>query len=60
MVKKVVDDENAKLPPKDHEDFPLKKKEMIQRLGNLYSTDKTIWQEVYDSLKTSLVQSILM
>ncbi|UTE72582.1 thioredoxin family protein [Rossellomorea marisflavi] len=60
MVKKVVDDENAKLPPRDHEDFPLRKKEMIQRLGNLYSTDRTIWQEVYDSLKTSLVQSILM
>jgi Thioredoxin len=60
MVKKIVDDERAKLPPRDHELFPEKQKEMIQRLTSQYSEDKEVWQEVYESLKTSLVQSVLM
>ncbi|WP_201716516.1 thioredoxin family protein [Rossellomorea arthrocnemi] len=60
MVKKIVDDERAKLPPRDHELFPEKQKEMIQRLNSQYSEDKEVWQEVYESLKTSLVQSVLM
>ncbi|MGG4166731.1 thioredoxin family protein [Rossellomorea vietnamensis] len=60
MVKKVVDDERAKLPPRDHELFPEKQKEMIQRLTSQYIKDKGVWQEVYESLKTSLVQNVLM
>ncbi|MCA1064309.1 thioredoxin family protein [Rossellomorea sp. AcN35-11] len=60
MVKKIVDDERAKLPPKDHELFPEKQKEMIQRLTSQYTKDEEIWQEVYESLKTSLVQNVLM
>ncbi|MBW3112969.1 MULTISPECIES: thioredoxin family protein [Bacillaceae] len=60
MVKKIVDDERAKLPPKDHELFPEKQKEMIQRLTSQYCKDRGVWQEVYDSLKTSLVQNVLM
>ena len=60
MVKKIVDDERAKLPPKDHELFPEKQKEMIQRLTSQYSKDKGVWEEVYESLKTSLVQNVLM
>ncbi len=60
MVKKIVDDERAKLPPKDHELFPERQKEMVQRLTSQYSKDGVVWQEVYDSLKTSLVQNILM
>ncbi|OAT86266.1 thioredoxin [Bacillus sp. MKU004] len=60
MVKKIVDDERAKLPPKDHEEFPEKQKEMIERLTSQYTSDKTIWNEVYESLKTTLVQKILM
>ncbi|MCA1059822.1 thioredoxin family protein [Rossellomorea aquimaris] len=60
MVKKIVDDERAKLPPKDHELFPEKQKEMIQRLTSQYNKDEQVWQEVYESLKTSLVQSVLM
>ncbi|MFL8935537.1 thioredoxin family protein [Rossellomorea oryzaecorticis] len=60
MVKKIVDDERAKLPPKDHEEFPEKQKEMIARLTTQYTSDKNIWNEVYESLKTTLVQKILM
>ncbi|MCR8848832.1 thioredoxin family protein [Rossellomorea sp. SC111] len=60
MVKKIVDDENAKLPPKDHELFHEKQKQMIQRLTSQYSKDKEVWLEVYESLKTCLVQSVLM
>jgi hypothetical protein len=60
MVKKIVDDERAKLPPKDHELFPEKQKEMIQRLTSQYSKDEEVWQEVYESMKTSLVQNVLM
>jgi Thioredoxin len=60
MVKKIVDDERAKLPPRDHELFPEKQKEMIHRLNSQYSKDKGVWQEVYESLKTTLVQNVLM
>ncbi len=60
MVKKIVDDEIAKIPPKDHELFPEKQKEMIQRLTSQYSENHEIWEEVYESLKTSMVQEILM
>ncbi|WP_064094401.1 thioredoxin family protein [Rossellomorea aquimaris] len=60
MVKKIVDDERAKIPPRDHELFPEKQKEMIQRLTSQYIENKDIWQEVYESLKTSLVQDVLM
>ncbi|MEI2666458.1 thioredoxin family protein [Rossellomorea sp. LJF3] len=60
MVKKIVDDERAKLPPRDHELFPEKQKEMIQRLTSQYIKDRGVWQEVYESLKTSLVQNVLM
>jgi Thioredoxin len=60
MVKKIVDDERAKLPPKDHDEFPEKQKEMIARLTSQYTSDKNIWNEVYESLKTTLVQKILM
>ncbi|NQD65902.1 thioredoxin family protein [Bacillus haikouensis] len=60
MVKKIVDDERAKLPPKDHEQFPEKQKEMIERLTSQYTKDKNIWVEVYESLKTTLVQKVLM
>ncbi|MCA1056134.1 thioredoxin family protein [Rossellomorea aquimaris] len=60
MVKKIVDDERAKLPPKDYEGFGDKQKEMIERLTRRYTSDKEIWAEVYESLKTTLVQEVLM
>ncbi|MBM7587595.1 hypothetical protein JOC86_004169 [Bacillus pakistanensis] len=59
-IQKIVDDEVAKLPPKDHEDFPQKRSEMITRLTEQYVQNEELWFEVYQSIKMKLMKGIFV
>ncbi|MFD2680892.1 thioredoxin family protein [Bacillus seohaeanensis] len=59
MVQQLVNEENAKLPPKDHELFEEKRKEMFGRLTSQYVGNEEIWEEVYESIKTTLLNQVL-
>ncbi|RIW33983.1 thioredoxin family protein [Bacillus salacetis] len=58
VVQQLVDEEKAKLPPRDHESFPLAQKEMIGRLTAQYIENEAIWQEVFQSIKTTLMNQV--
>ncbi len=60
MLKSIVDNERTKLPPSDHEDFKKKLRGMMGRLTEAYRTNQDLWQEVYDSIKTTLVSKVMM
>lgn len=53
-VQHFVDQQRAKLPPKDDESFPEKQKEMIQQMTTKYTEDQSVWGEVYQSIKREL------
>ncbi|WP_335869435.1 thioredoxin family protein [Bacillus sp. 2205SS5-2] len=59
-VQKLVEDERAKLPPKEEESFMGKQKEMITNLTSAYIHDLDLREEVYNSLKTSLYHQFLV
>ncbi|TYR73676.1 thioredoxin family protein [Rossellomorea vietnamensis] len=60
MVQQLVDEEKAKLPPSDHETFPQAQKEMIGRLTAQYTGNEAIWHEVFQSIKTTLMNQVQM
>ncbi|WP_421383038.1 thioredoxin family protein [Bacillus salacetis] len=60
VVQQLVDEEKAKLPPRDHESFPEAQKEMIGRLTAQYKENETIWYEVFQSIKTTLMNQVQM
>ncbi|MCM3110601.1 thioredoxin family protein [Lederbergia lenta] len=53
-VQHFVDQQRAKMPPKDDVSFPEKQKEMIQQMTKKYTEDPTVWEEVYQSIKREL------
>ncbi|MGM0845153.1 MAG: thioredoxin family protein [Bacillota bacterium] len=58
VVQQIVDEEKAKLPPSDHETFPQAQKEMIGRLTAQYQGSETLWLEVFQSIKTTLMKQV--
>jgi hypothetical protein len=60
VVQQLVDEEKAKLPPRDHESFPDAQKEMIGRLTAQYKANEAIWHEVFQSIKTTLMNQVHM
>lgn len=53
-----VDQEREKLPPKDDEQFEEKQKEMYGRIRERFLTDTSLWNDVYESIKTRLQTSL--
>ncbi|MEK3889759.1 thioredoxin family protein [Bacillus sp. FSL K6-3431] len=53
-VQHFVDQQRAKMPPKDDESFPEKQKEMIESMIKKYTEDKAVREEVYQSIKRQL------
>ncbi|WP_044023061.1 thioredoxin family protein [Bacillus sp. SG-1] len=60
VIQQIVDEEKAKLPPRDHESFPAAQKEMIGRLTAQYRDNETIWLEIFQSIKTTLMNQVQM
>ncbi|WP_456272561.1 thioredoxin family protein [Bacillus sp. AK031] len=60
MVQQLVDEEKAKMPPKDHESFPEAQQQMISRLTAQYKENETIWNVVFQSIKTTLMNQVQM
>ncbi|MGF2614391.1 thioredoxin family protein [Rossellomorea aquimaris] len=60
VVQQLVDEEKAKLPPRDHETFPEAQKEMIGRLSAQYTGSEAIWHEVFQSIKTTIMNQVQM
>ncbi|WP_309090126.1 thioredoxin family protein [Domibacillus sp.] len=57
-VQEMVTRYRSSLPPRDHEDFEEKSRDMIQALKETYRTDESIWQEIYRSIKTTLAERL--
>ncbi|KAB7705278.1 thioredoxin family protein [Bacillus aerolatus] len=57
-LQELVNSKRSGLPPRDHEEFNDKQKEMYRELQEAYLTEKELWQEVYGSIKTSLAERL--
>lgn len=57
-VQEMVSRYRSSLPPRDHEQFEEKSKQMIQELTDAYRTDESLWQEVYHSIKTTVAERL--
>ncbi|OES45292.1 thioredoxin family protein [Domibacillus iocasae] len=57
-VQEMVTNYRSSLPPRDHEEFEGKSREMIEKLTETYRTDESIWQEVYRSIKTTMAERL--
>ena len=60
VVQQIVDEEKAKMPPKDHESFPDAQREMIGRLTAQFIENETLWIEIFQSIKTTLMNQVQM
>lgn len=53
-VQQFVDEQRAQLPDKEDPSFADKQKEMIGAMVEKYTQDKSVWNEVFESLKKRL------
>ncbi|PWA10343.1 thioredoxin family protein [Pueribacillus theae] len=49
-VQAFVDDERAKLPPKEDEQFEEKQKAMYKNMTATFASDENVWNQVYESI----------
>lgn len=49
-VQRFVDEERAKLPPKDAPDFPEKQKAMYGKMREKFLRDEQVWRHIADSI----------
>lgn len=54
QVQQYVDEERAKLPPKDSPQFKEKQKEMYREFKQRFTTDEQMWSHIYDSIMERL------
>lgn len=54
QVQQYVDEERAKLPPKDSPQFEEKQKEMYREFKQRFTTDEQMWSHIYDSIMERL------
>lgn len=57
-VQKIVDDYRTNLPNRENPSFPEKQKEMITTLQSRYLREEELWNYVYESVKSSLLDVI--
>lgn len=57
-VQEMVTNYRSSLPPRDHEDFEAKSRQMMEGLVKAYRSDESIWQEIYRSLKTTMAERL--
>jgi hypothetical protein len=57
-VQEMVTNYRSSLPPRDHAEFDEKSREMMGKLTEAYRTDETLWQEVYNSVKTTIAERL--
>ncbi|HZG73639.1 MAG TPA: thioredoxin family protein [Chondromyces sp.] len=57
-IQQMVNEKRSALPPKDHEDFEAKQKEMFKELTAAYQSEPGLWREVYQSIKTTLTERL--
>lgn len=55
-VQQLVDDKKALLPHKESADFKAAQDAYIKDLTEQYRTNETLWNEVYESLRASLIE----
>ncbi len=46
----------ALLPPKTHDDFSMRQRELFMTLSEEYASNEQFWQYVYDDLRTALMK----
>lgn len=49
-VQSFVDEERAKLPPKEDEQFEEKQKAMYKNMTATFASDENVWNQVYESI----------
>lgn len=57
-LQELVNSKRSSLPPRDHEEFADRQKEMYEELQEAFLTQRELWQEVYRSIKTSLAERL--
>ncbi len=55
-VQQLVDDRKALLPDKDTAEFKAAQQEYINDLTEQYRSNETLWNEIYESIRASLVK----
>lgn len=55
-VQQFVEEERAKLPPKDSPEFEEKQKEMYRAFKQRFLTDEAMWSHIYDSIMERLTK----
>lgn len=55
-VQKYVEEERAKLPPKNSPEFEEKQKEMYRAFKQRFTTDEAMWSHIYDSMMECLMK----
>lgn len=50
-IQQYVEEQRATLPPKDDPTFTEKQKELYENMHERYTSDESVWNEVYNSLK---------
>lgn len=55
-VQQFVEDERAKLPPKDSPEFEDKQKEMYRAFKQRFTTDEDMWLHIYESIMERLLK----
>lgn len=56
-LQKLVNDKRALLPDKDTAEFKAAQKEYIDDLTEQYRTNPTLWNEIYESIRATLIEA---